>query len=92
MSSNVIRNNGVNGAGTSCEDPLSSRCPVGEQHRSGHHEKAAKTGWSKEMNIDVTECYFLSIPFDEVGKPIRGYRKQMYDIWKEGQSLKVSKA
>ena len=29
------------------------------------------------MNIAVMECYFLRRPFDEEGKPIRGYRKRM---------------
>ena len=42
------------------------------------------------MNIAATECYFFGRPFHEVGKPIRGYRKQMYYIWKERQSLKVT--
>ena len=43
--------------------------------RPGRHEKTARTGWSKEMNVAVMECYFLSRPFDEEGKPIRGFRK-----------------
>ena len=42
------------------------------------------------MNVAVMECYFLSRTFDEEGKSIRGYRKQMHNIWKERQGLKVT--
>ena len=42
------------------------------------------------MNVAVMECYFLSRPFDEEGKPIRGFRKRMNNIWKERQGLKVT--
>ena len=80
----------MNGPGTLDEGSLPGRCPVGEQHRSGHHQKTARTGWPKEMNVAVMECYFLSRPFDEKEKPIRGYRKQMHNIWKERQGLKVT--
>ena len=79
----------MNGAGNSCEGPLPGRHPVGEQHRLGCHQKTARTGRFKEINVAVMECYFLSRPFDEEGNPIRGYRKQMHGIWKERQSLKV---
>ena len=90
MSSDIIRNNGVNGAGTLHEGPLPSRCPVGEQHRPSRHQKTARTGWYEEVNVAVMECYFLSRPFDEEGKPIRGFRKQMHNIWKERQGLKIT--
>ena len=42
------------------------------------------------MNVAVMESYFLSRPFHEEGKPIRGYRKRMQNIWKERQGLKVT--
>ena len=51
MSSDIIRNNGVNGTGTLREGPSPGRCPVGEQRRPGRHQKTARTGWSKEMNV-----------------------------------------
>ena len=89
MSSDIIRNNSMNGAGTLEEGPLSGRYPVCEQHRPGRHQKSTRIGWPKEMNVAAMECYFLSRPFDEEGKPIRGYRKQMHNIWKETQGLKV---
>ena len=28
--------------------------------------------WTKTLNTTVIECYFLSRPVDEVGKPVRG--------------------
>ena len=48
---------------------------MGEQRRPGHHQKTAKTRWSKGENVADMECYFLSRPFDEEEKPIREYRK-----------------
>ena len=90
MSSDITINNGVNGAGTLREGPSPSRCLVGEQRRPSRHQKTARTGWSKEMNIAIMECYFLSRLFDEEGKPIRGFKKRMHNIWKERQGLKVT--
>ena len=63
---------------------------MGEKCRPSHHQKTARTGWSKEMDVAAMECYFLSRPFDEEGKPTRGYRKQMHNIWNERQGLKVT--
>ena len=51
-------------------------CPVGQQRRPVRHQKTARTGWSKEMNVVVIVCYFLSRPFDEEGKPTRGIEKE----------------
>ena len=83
MSSDIIRNNDLNEAGTLREDPSHGKYPVGEQRS---HQKTARTGWSKEMNVAFMGCYFLSRrPFDEEEKPIRGYRKGMHNIWKEIQ-------
>ena len=39
--------------------------------------------WNKELNVAVMECYFLSKPTDENGRPVQGYRKRMHNIWKE---------
>ena len=74
VSSGIIRNDRVNQAATLREGPLPGKCPVAEQHRSGRHQKTARTGWS--MNVAVMECYFLSRLFDEEGKPIRGYKNE----------------
>ena len=77
----IVRNNGVNGTGTLRQGSSPGRYPVGEQRWPGRHEKTARTRWFKEMNVTVMACYFLSRPFDEKGKPIRGYRKRMHNIW-----------
>ena len=29
------------------------------------------------------ECFYRSKPFDDEGKPIRGYRKRMFREWRE---------
>ena len=85
------RNNGVNGAGSNiAEGTMPGRYPMGEQRGPGRHHATARTGWTKEMNVAVTECYFLSTPVDENGKPIRGYRRRMHNIWKERQSLNIT--
>ena len=80
----------MNGPGTLDEGSLPGRCPVGEQLRSIRHQKTARTGCPKKRDVAVMECYFLSRPFDEEGKPMRGYRKQMHNIWKERHGLKVT--
>ena len=36
--------------------------------------------WTKTFNTGVMECYFLSRPVDEEGKPVRGYRRITHNI------------
>ena len=47
-----------------------------------HNNKERQT-LTKTLNTAVMECYFLSRPVDEEGKPVRGYRRRMHNIWKE---------
>ena len=42
------------------------------------------------MTIAVMKCYLLSKPIDDIGKPVRGYRQRMHNIWIERQTLKVT--
>ena len=42
------------------------------------------------MNTVVMECYFLSRPVDEEGKPIRGYRRRMHNIWKQRYDTEIT--
>ena len=37
------------------------------------------------------KCYFLSRPVDEEGKPVRGYKKRMHNIWKERYGTEITK-
>ena len=39
--------------------------------------------WTKEINVVIMECFYLSKPFSENGKPQRGYRQRMHRIWNE---------
>ena len=49
----------------------------------GHYQATAKMKWSKELNVLVMECYFLSKPTYVNGRPVRGYRRRMHNFWKE---------
>ena len=42
------------------------------------------------MNIAVMECYHLSKPVDESGRPVRGYRQRMHAVWKERGLPKIT--
>ena len=85
------RNNDVNGAGSiSAESATSGMCFMDEQLGPGRHLATARTGWSKEKNIAVMECYILSKPIDDNGKPVRGYRKRMHSIWKEHEGFNIT--
>jgi len=81
--SNTNLNNTDPGAGIFCEGPRSGRCPVVQQRRPGCHLTTAKRKWTKELNVKVMECYFLSNPLDKNGRPVRGYRQRMHRLWKD---------
>ena len=83
MSYSNYEDNGVNETGASSEGFSPGRCPTVRQGGPGRYQASAKMKWSKELNVAVMECYFLSKPTDENGKPIRGYRRRMHNIWKE---------
>ena len=36
------------------------------------------------------ECYFLSRPVDEEGKPVRRYRRAMHNIWKKQYGTEIT--
>ncbi len=83
MSYSNYEDNGVNETGSLSEGLSPGRCPTVRQGGSGRHQATAKMKWNKELNVAVMECYFLSKPTDENGKPVRGYRRRMHNIWKE---------
>ena len=43
----------------------------------------ARMKWNKEVNKVVMECLYRSKPFDEEGKPVRGYRQRMFREWRD---------
>ena len=68
MSNQNFENNGVNGTR-----------PLGEeQQEPGRHQVSARMKWNKEVSKVVIECFYRSKPFDEEGKPVRGYRQRMF--------------
>ena len=83
MNNSNNEDNGVNETGTASEGLSPGKCPTVRQGGPGRHQASAKMKWIRELNLAVMECYFLSNPTDENGKPIRGYRKRMHNIWKE---------
>lgn len=56
MENMINVDNDVHGTGSNIAEGASSgRCPKGERHGPGRHLTTARTGWTKEMNIAVTE-------------------------------------
>ena len=83
MNNSNNEDNGVNETGTASEGFSPGKCPTVRQGGTGRHQASVKMKWTRDLNLAVMECYFLSNPTDENGKPIRSYRKRMYNIWKE---------
>ena len=54
-----------------------------QQREPGRHQVTARMKWNKEVNKVVMECFYRSKPFDEAGKPVRGYRQRMFREWRE---------
>ena len=80
--------NGVNGE--TCEAASPSRCPTVGQGGPGRHPATVRMKWSRDMNIAVMECYYLSKPVNENGRPVRGYRQRMHAVWKERGLQKIT--
>ena len=83
MSIQSIENNSVNGTGSIGEGSSLGRCSSAQQRGPGRYPATARMKWSKEVNKVVMECFYKCRPFDEEGKPIRGYRQRMYREWRE---------
>ena len=83
MSNQTFRDNGVNRTGPLGEGSSPGRCSPVRQRGPGRHPATVRTKWSKNVNKVVMECYFRSKPFDDEGKPIRGYRQRMMKEWEE---------
>ena len=83
MSNQNSENNGVNRAGPVGEGSSPDRCFMVRQRGPGRHPATVRTKCSKNVNKIVMECFFRSKPFDDDGRPIRGYRQRMMQEWKE---------
>ena len=65
-------------------------CESSNEHDiSINYNNKERQTWTKTLNTAVTECYFLSRPVDEEGKPVRGYRR-MHNIWKERYGTEIT--
>ena len=85
--------NGVNGSGTGETNEAASpgRGPTVGQGGPGRHPAAARMKWSRDMNIVVMECDYLSKPVDESGRQVRGYRQRgMHAVGKERGLPKIT--
>ena len=69
--------------GFSCE--LSSEYDIDINYNNKERQTQTKT-----LNAAVMECYFFSRPVDNEGKPARGYRRRMHNIWKERYGTKIT--
>ena len=69
--------------GFSCESP--NEDDIGINFNNNERQT-----WKKTLNTAVMECNFLSRPVDEEGKPIRGYRRRMHNVWKERYGTKIT--
>ena len=70
-------NNSVNRPGPVGKGSSPGRCSLVRHRRPRRHPTTVGTKWSKNVNKIVMECFFRSKPFDDDGKPIRGYRQRM---------------
>ena len=77
MSNENSENNGVNRAGPVGERSSPGRCSLVRQKGRVRHPTTGRTKWSKNVNKTIMEYFFRSKPFDDDGKPIRGYRQRM---------------
>ena len=64
------------------EGSSSGRCFPGEQRGPDRYPTTARMRWNKEVNKVVMECFYRSNPFNEEGRPIRGYRQRMFREWR----------
>ena len=69
--------------GFSCESP--NEDDIGINFNNNERQT-----WKNTLNTAVMECNFLSRPVDEEGKPIRGYRRRMHNVWKEQYGTKIT--
>ena len=83
MSSQNFENNDVNGTRPLGQGSSPSRCFLVHQRELGRHQDTAGMKWNKEVNKVVIDCLCRSKPFDEEGRPARGYRQRMFRAWRD---------
>ena len=88
MSTGVEDNSYSSPTASTAVGAMPDRSSVVQQDGSGCHlsavsRRSGRVRWSKEMNVAVMECYYMSGPVDADGKAVRGYRKRMFQLWKD---------
>ena len=83
MSNQNFENNGVNGTRPLGKGSSPGRCFLVHQRELGRHQVTARVKWNKEVNKAVMKCFYRSKPFEEEGKPVRGYRQRMFREWRD---------
>ena len=83
ISNQSFENNGVNGTRPLGKGSSFGRCFLVQQREPGCHQLTARMKWNKEVNKVVMEFFYRSKPFDEEGKPVRGYRQKMFREWRD---------
>ena len=63
---------------------------LNEVHININYNNKERQTWTKTLNTPVMECYFLSRPVEEEGKPVRGYSRRMHNIWKERYGTEIT--
>ena len=91
MSNQNPESNYISRAGTVGEGPSPGRCSLVRQRRPSHNPTTVRTKWSKNVKKIVMESFLRSKPFDDDGKPLRGYRQQMLQRWKEHGVFEITK-
>ena len=90
MSNQNSENNSTNRAGPVREGSSPGRCSLVRLRGPDRHPTTVRTKWSKNVNKIVMEFSFRSRPFDDDGKPIRRYRQQMMQEWKENGDFEIT--
>ena len=83
ISNQNFGNNGLNGTRPLGEGSSPGRCFFVQQRELGRHQVTPRMKWNKEVNKVVMERLYRSKPFDEEGKPVRGYRQRMFREWRD---------
>ena len=83
MSNQNFENIVVNRTRLLGEGSSPGRCFLVQQQEPGRHQVTARMKWNKKVNKVVMECFYRSKPFDEEGKPVRGYRQRMFREWRD---------
>ena len=79
-------NNSVKKTGAEGEGFPPGRCPVGKQRGTGHQPATSRSKWSSKGKKMIILCYFQAKEGPNIG-----YRKRMYQYWKDYRLFEMEK-